>query len=152
MKTFGWFGIGAIGFAALLGSAAGARAGDFSVSVGIGGGHYGHCYGPRYHGPYRHYGYRPYYYHRPGPVIYGGSRVVVVPSTTRVVTADRGYSQWEIVRDVQLELRRRGFYNGEIDGIFGPRTRDGLMAYQSRRGIPVTGAIDRDTLRALGLD
>jgi len=151
MKALGWIGIGALGLAGWIGLAPAARAGEFGISVGIGGGHYGHCYGPRYHGPYRHYGYRPHYY-RPGPVIYGGSRVVVVPSTPRVVTVDRGYSQWELVRDVQLELRRRGFYSGEVDGIFGPRTRDGLMAYQSRRGIPVTGAIDRETVRALGLD
>ncbi len=151
MRTFGWIGAGALGLAGLMAPVAGARGGDFSVNVGIGGGHHGHYYGPRYYGPYRHCGPR-YYPCRHSPVIYGTSRVVVVEPPTRVVTVDRGYSTWEIVRDVQLELRRRGFYGGEIDGIFGPRTRDAVAAYQDRRGLPVTGAIDRETLRALNLD
>ena len=152
MRAFGWIQVGVIGCAGLFGSVAGARGDGFSIGVGS-----GHYYGSRYHGPYRHYGssryYTPRYYgHHYSPGFYGSSGVVVVRPSTRVVTVDRGYSNWELVRDVQSELRRRGFYNGSVDGIFGPRTRDGLVAYQSRRGLPVTGAIDRETLRALGLD
>jgi hypothetical protein len=150
MKALGWIQVGAIGCAGLLGSVAGARGQGFSISGGFGGGHYDHHYGSRYHGPYRHY--EPHYYGHHSPGFYGSSGVVIVQPPTRVVTVDRGYSNWEIVRDVQLELRRRGFYDGNVDGIFGPRTRDGLVAYQSRRGLPVTGAIDRETLGALGLD
>ena len=150
MRAFGWIQVGALGLAGLMGPATGARGGDFSVNVGFGGGHHGHHYSPRYYGPYRHCA--PRYYNHYSPGFYGSSGVVIVRPPTRVVTVDRGYSSWEIIRDVQLELRRRGFYGGDVDGIFGPRTRDALVAYQSRRGLPVTGAIDRETLRALGLD
>lgn len=144
MKALGWIKAGAVGVAGLLGSSAGVRADSFSIGVGFGGGHYyGHRHGHCYYGP-RYYHASPYFYGTPG--------VVVVERPTRVVTVDRGDSQWEMVRDVQLELRRRGFYGGQVDGIFGPRTRDALAAYQSRRGLLVTGAIDRETLRALGLD
>lgn len=148
MRAVGWIQAGALGLAGLMGSAAGAQGGD--VYFRVGGGHHGHHYGPRHYGSYGRCA--PQYYRHCSPGFYGASGVMIVQPPTRVVTVDRGYSSWEIVRDVQSELRRRGFYNGEIDGIFGPRTRDGLMAYQSRRGLPVTGAIDRDTLRALNLD
>ena len=40
------------------------------------------------------------------------------------------------LRDLQLELKRRGFYNGAIDGSFGPATR---LAIQNYRGISGEG-------------
>jgi len=77
---------------------------------------------------------------------------VVVPRTRVVPVQPEIYAGADVVRDVQAELRRRHFYSGNIDGIFGPRTREALMAYQSRRGLRVTGVIDGPTLNALGLN
>jgi len=44
-------------------------------------------------------------------------------------------------RAAQSSLTTLGFDAGDIDGMWGPRSRNALMAYQSERGIPVTGAL-----------
>ena len=48
------------------------------------------------------------------------------------------------------------FYNalprwqpGQIDGIFGPQTREAVAAYQRLIGLPITGVVDRETWYAL---
>ena len=45
---------------------------------------------------------------------------------------------------VQAALMRRGFYNGDIDGLLGPKTRAALQAFQESEGISQTGRMDRD--------
>jgi hypothetical protein len=55
------------------------------------------------------------------------------------------------VAAAQEQLARQGYYRGEIDGIFGPEIRRAIMRYQSDRGLSVTGRLNSDTLRAMGL-
>ena len=55
------------------------------------------------------------------------------------------------VAAVQEQLARQGYYRGEIDGILGAETRRAIMRYQSDYGLRVTGGVNTDTLRALGL-
>jgi Putative peptidoglycan binding domain len=52
---------------------------------------------------------------------------------------------------VQQQLARQGYYRGEIDGSFGPETRNALMRYQNAHGLHVSGTFDAETLRVLGL-
>jgi peptidoglycan hydrolase-like protein with peptidoglycan-binding domain len=59
--------------------------------------------------------------------------------------------QHRVIFGAQTLLRRRGFYRGESDGIFGPNLEFSLRAFQSRLGIPPNGRLDMDTLAALGL-
>jgi peptidoglycan hydrolase-like protein with peptidoglycan-binding domain len=59
--------------------------------------------------------------------------------------------QQRVILGAQTLLRRRGFYKGESDGIFGPNLEFSLRAFQSRLGIPPNGRLDMDTLAALGL-
>jgi hypothetical protein len=51
----------------------------------------------------------------------------------------------------QQQLARLGYYRGEIDGAFGPETRNALMRYQNDQGLRVTGTFDAETLSILGL-
>ena len=55
------------------------------------------------------------------------------------------------VARAQEQLARRGYYRGEIDGIFGPGTRRAVMRYQSDHGLRVTGRLNPEMLHALGL-
>jgi hypothetical protein len=55
------------------------------------------------------------------------------------------------VATAQERLAREGYYRGEIDGVIGPETRRAVMRYQSDHGLRVTGRLNMDTLRALGL-
>ena len=59
--------------------------------------------------------------------------------------------QQHVIIGAQTLLRRRGFYKGESDGVFGPNLEFSVRAFQSRLGIPPNGRLDLDTLAALGL-
>jgi general secretion pathway protein A len=50
------------------------------------------------------------------------------------------------VREVQALLLQDGFYDGQADGRYGPRTRQALARFQSAHGLPATGAPDPATL------
>ena len=57
----------------------------------------------------------------------------------------------ELVKEAQTELQREGFYNGPIDGIVGPETKQALGAYQQREGLQQTASLDQQTLRHMNL-
>src|SRR5438105_4028288 len=59
--------------------------------------------------------------------------------------------QRRVIIGAQTLLRRRGYFKGVIDGVWGPDMEFSLRAYQSRLGIPLTGQLDLDTLASLGL-
>ena len=61
------------------------------------------------------------------------------------------YSGDARVSDVQTALAREGYYDGAVDGDFGPATRNALRRYQRDNGLPVTGNIDRAVIQALRL-
>ena len=51
---------------------------------------------------------------------------------------------------LQIALRERGLYAGQLDGIRGPATVAALIKLQHRAGIAATGRLDRRTRLALG--
>ena len=50
----------------------------------------------------------------------------------------------EEIRQVQLVLKQKG-YAVEVDGVFGPRTRQAVIMFQRREGFQATGEIDQRT-------
>lgn len=56
-----------------------------------------------------------------------------------------------VIADVQAVLQEEGYYNGEVDGLLGPLTRQALTAYQADNGLYTTAAIDEPTLASLDL-
>ena len=46
---------------------------------------------------------------------------------------------------LQVALTARGLYSGPLDGVAGPQTVSALRTFQKRRGLPVTGRLDRRT-------
>lgn len=58
---------------------------------------------------------------------------------------DRGAA----VRNLQEQLRSRGFNPGGTDGIFGARTADAVRRFQGANGLAVDAKVGRDTTRAL---
>jgi peptidoglycan hydrolase-like protein with peptidoglycan-binding domain len=55
------------------------------------------------------------------------------------------------VRAVQQKLRDGGFYSGEVDGAYSSELGLALTRYQIRSGLPITGQLDVDTSKALGV-
>jgi hypothetical protein len=57
----------------------------------------------------------------------------------------------QVVAEVQSALQEQGLYQGEVDGLLGPLTRQALAEYQSTHGLYATETIDQPTLSSLGL-
>ena len=62
-----------------------------------------------------------------------------------------GLSPDQVTVNVQEQLARAGYYDGPIDGLLGPMTREAIAAYQADNGLAITSAIDEPTLATLGL-
>ncbi|HEY0794112.1 MAG TPA: peptidoglycan-binding domain-containing protein [Chthoniobacterales bacterium] len=54
-------------------------------------------------------------------------------------------------RALQQKLKDQGFYYGDVSGQPGPETAAALRRYQIRYGLRVTGEVNDETLRAMGL-
>jgi hypothetical protein len=81
------------------------------------------------------WGYDPYaYYPYDGP-IYGHN----------------GLAPDQVIVDVQEQLQRDGYYDGPIDGILGPMTRQAIAYFQADNGLAVTSTVDEPTLATLGI-
>lgn len=53
------------------------------------------------------------------------------------------------VEKLQLALKIKGFYTGEVNGKFGAATKEALIAYQKKAGIAQTGKADYTTIKTL---
>ena len=51
--------------------------------------------------------------------------------------------------ELQIALAREGFSPGSIDGTSGSQTKRALLAYQTAKGLPLTGSFDPDTAQLL---
>jgi len=67
------------------------------------------------------------------------------------IYAYNGWSPDRVIVDVQEQLQRDGYYDGPIDGILGPMTREAIAAFQADNGLAVTSVIDEPTLATLGV-
>lgn len=56
------------------------------------------------------------------------------------------------LRAVQEVLKERGMYEGEVDGIMGPKTQAALREFQKKEGLQETGRLDQQTMARLGVD
>ncbi|MFL5090858.1 MAG: peptidoglycan-binding protein [Xanthobacteraceae bacterium] len=74
-------------------------------------------------------------------------RPVSAPADVTLVltTGARG----DRVRQLQGDLQEHGFPVGDIDGIYGPRTRAAVAAFQTAHGLAATGTADETTVQAL---
>jgi hypothetical protein len=57
----------------------------------------------------------------------------------------------QVIANVQSALQQQGYYQGEVDGLLGPITRDAIANYQRDHGLYTTSTIDEPTLQSLGM-
>ena len=50
------------------------------------------------------------------------------------------------IRQAQLELRHAGLYDGSLDGVIGPQTRQALVEYQKDNDLAQTATLDGRTM------
>ena len=64
-----------------------------------------------------------------------------------VKTGSRG----QIVKTIQTKLKRWGYYNVSVDGIFGTQTKNAVMYFQRKNGLTVDGIVGSATAKAMGV-
>lgn len=60
-------------------------------------------------------------------------------------------SRGDEVRQIQTKLKRWGYYNGNVDGIFGSQTLEAVKYFQRKNGLNVDGIAGPATLKAMGI-
>ena len=55
------------------------------------------------------------------------------------------------VRQIQTKLKRWGYYNGTVDGIYGSKTLSAVKWFQSKNGLTADGIAGTKTLQAMGI-
>jgi peptidoglycan hydrolase-like protein with peptidoglycan-binding domain len=50
------------------------------------------------------------------------------------------------ISEAQLELRHSGLYNGALDGVIGPQTKQALVRFQKDNGLEQTATLDALTI------
>ncbi len=69
---------------------------------------------------------------------------------SRVVLSYYG-SRGDEVTNIQKKLKQWGYYEGNVDGIFGYQTYKAVRYFQYKNGLKVDGVVGPETLSALGL-
>ena len=77
--------------------------------------------------------------------------LVLCLSSLTVFSLSKFGSQSEEVRQIQKKLKNWGYYEGQIDGIFGAETKKPVIAFQKKNGLTADGIAGKNTLAAMGI-
>ena len=75
---------------------------------------------------------------------------IAVPEMADAAALRQG-SSGERVKTLQSKLKRWGYYNGNVDGIFGSGTAQAVKYFQKKNGLTADGIVGEATAKALGL-
>lgn len=86
-------------------------------------------------------------------IIYFYIGVLYIYSNKEVVreTLSRYGSTGNEVTQIQTKLKRWGYYNGSVDGIYGTKTYNAVKYFQRKNGLTVDGIAGKKTLAAMGI-
>ena len=76
-------------------------------------------------------------------LVIGGVQSLTTPALAAVYQQG---SQGETVRQIQTKLKRWGYYDGEVDGIYGSATTEAVKYFQRRNGLTADGIAGNATL------
>ena len=71
--------------------------------------------------------------------------------TSEVEALSKYGSRGSEVTQIQKKLKRWGYYNGNIDGIYGSQTLEAVKYFQRKNGLTVDGIAGPATLKAMGI-
>ena len=77
--------------------------------------------------------------------------IIVYFKNSSVETLSKYGSRGNEVIQIQTKLKRWGYYNGNIDGIYGSQTLDAVKYFQRKNGLTVDGIAGPATLKAMGI-
>jgi N-acetylmuramoyl-L-alanine amidase len=86
-------------------------------------------------------------------IIYFYIGVLYISSNKETVreTISRYGSTGNEVTQIQTKLKRWGYYNGAIDGVYGTKTYNAVKYFQRKNGLTVDGIAGKKTLAAMGI-
>lgn len=76
---------------------------------------------------------------------------MVLLENNSVETLSKYGSRGSEVTQIQTKLKRWGYYNGNIDGIYGTQTVNAVKYFQRKNGLAVDGIAGPATLKAMGI-
>ena len=76
--------------------------------------------------------------------------IITLAQSAGAVTYQKG-SAGAPVSQLQQKLKTWGYYNGEVDGVYGSGTERAVREFQKDNGLTVDGRAGPATLRALGI-
>lgn len=76
---------------------------------------------------------------------------IVLSENNSVETLSKYGSRGSEVTQIQTKLKRWGYYNGNIDGIYGTQTVNAVKYFQRKNGLTVDGIAGPATLKAMGI-
>ena len=88
----------------------------------------------------------------PLPPVPDSVRARIVPGDPTPEPPLHNGSQGEKVWKLQEKLKALGYYDAEVDGQFGPGTREAVVAFQEKNGLDADGLAGEETQRVLYSD
>lgn len=77
--------------------------------------------------------------------------VIILLKNKSIETLSKYGSRGSEVTQIQTKLKRWGYYNGNIDGIYGTQTVNAVKYFQRKNGLSVDGIAGPATLKAMGI-
>ena len=80
-----------------------------------------------------------------------GIGAVIFATSNDVEALSKYGSRGNEVIQIQTKLKRWGYYNGSVDGIYGSKTVEAVKNFQRKNGLTVDGVAGSATLKAMGI-
>ena len=77
--------------------------------------------------------------------------LILIVFETNTIALSRYGSRGAEVSQIQTKLKRWGYYNGNVDGIYGSQTLAAVKYFQRSNGLTVDGIAGTRTLNAMGI-
>ena len=84
-------------------------------------------------------------------VLLTGVSIGIVSRSNTVEALSKYGSRGNEVRQIQEKLKRWGYYNGSVDGVYGSKTLEAVKSFQRKNGLTVDGIAGTKTLSAMGI-
>lgn len=110
---------------------------DYKNKSGLGSYHYHHGYGPHLH---------------PNGVCPYSQASATTKTKSTTTTTKKSSTSKETYIAAQKKLQELGYYDGELDGSFGQKSKTALKEFQKDNGLEADGKLGPKSKKALGIE
>lgn len=84
-------------------------------------------------------------------IVAGIIAFLLISKNSKVEALSKYGSRGNEVTQIQTKLKRWGYYNGSVDGVYGSKTLSAVKAFQKKNGLTADGVAGEKTLAAMGI-